>query len=245
MTPVDLIRAVDPHVRLRLLRGRQGPEGPARRQGRQPGGDGEARASGPARVHDLHRGVPGVPGGGPPPGGAGRRGGRPPGDAGGRPGTQARRPRRPAAGVRPVRGEVLDARDDGDGPEHRVERRERARVGGPVGQPAVRVGLLPAADPDVRQDRPAHRRGAVRGRPRRAQGAQGRHRRPRSRRGRPGGAGRGLSRRSSASTPAATSRRTRASSSPRRSTRCSRRGTPSGRCSTGARSGSRTSWARR
>ena len=58
-----------PQVRLRLLRGRQGPEGPARRQGRQPRRDDEPRAAGPARVHDHHRGLPGLPGGGPEPAG--------------------------------------------------------------------------------------------------------------------------------------------------------------------------------
>ncbi len=37
-------------------------------------------------------------------------------------GPQARRPRRPAAGQRPVRGQVLDARHDGDGAQHRPVR---------------------------------------------------------------------------------------------------------------------------
>ena len=60
------------------------------------------------------------------------------------------------------------------------------------GQPAVRVGLLPPADPDVRQDRAAHRRRAVRARARRAQAEQGRHRRPRPGRRRPAAAGRGV-----------------------------------------------------
>ena len=39
--------------------------------------------------------------------------------------------------------------------------------------------------------------------------------------------------------------RIRATSSPRRSTRCSRPGTPTAQCSTGGRSGFRTTWARR
>ena len=234
------------HVRLRLLRGRQGPEGPARRQGREPGRDGEARPAGAARLHDLDRGVPGVPGGG-----DGRRPGwttqvaAPPRDAGGDPRQEAGRPGRPAAGVGAVRGEVLDARDDGDRPQHRAERRLGARPGGAVGQPAVRVGLLPAADPDVRQDRAAHRRRAVRARARRAEGAQGRRRRPRSGRGRPGGAGRGVpgdrARGDRQRLPAGPAR----AAGGRRSTRCSRRGTPTAPCSTGARSGSRTSWAPR
>ena len=42
-------------------------------------------------------------------------------------GQAARRPRRPAAGQRALRREVLDAGDDGHRPEHRPERRQRAR----------------------------------------------------------------------------------------------------------------------
>ena len=162
-----------------------------------------------------------------------------------RPREEAGRPGRPAAGVGAVRGEVLHAGDDGDGPEHRAERRIGPRAGGAVGQPAVRVGLLPAADPDVRQDRAAHRRRAVRARAGRAEGAQGRPRRPRSGRRRPGGAGRGVpgdrARAHRQRLPAGPAR----AAGGRRSTRCSRRGTPTAPCSTGARSGSRTTWAPR
>ncbi len=57
-----------------------------------------------------------------------------------------------------------------------LERRVGARVGGAVGEPAVRLGLLPPVDPDVRQDGAAHRRGAVRARAGRGQVAQGRDR---------------------------------------------------------------------
>ena len=39
-----------------------------------------------------------------------------------------------------------------------VDRRQRARPGRPVGQRALRVGLLPPPDPDVRQDGAAHQR---------------------------------------------------------------------------------------
>ena len=42
-------------------------------------------------------------------------------------GTHARRRRRPAAGQRPLGRGVLDARDDGDGPQHRPQRRVRRR----------------------------------------------------------------------------------------------------------------------
>ena len=84
--------------------------------------------------------------------------------------------RRPAAGVGALRGEVLDARDDGDRPQHRAERRVRAGPGQAGGQRALRLGLLPPADPDVRQDGPGHRRRALRGRHRGGQEGQG-HRR--------------------------------------------------------------------
>ena len=47
---------------------------------------------------------------------------------------------------------VLDARDDGDGAEHRAERRQRQGLGRGVRRRAVRLGFLPAAAADVRQD---------------------------------------------------------------------------------------------
>ena len=56
------------------------------------------------------------------------------------------------------------------------ESRARPRRAG--GRRAVRLGLLPPADPDVRQDRPGHRRRPVRGRHRRGQARQGHRRRP-------------------------------------------------------------------
>ena len=50
-------------------------------------------------------------------------------------------------------------------------------LAGAVGQPAVRLGLLPAADPDVRQDGPAHRRASGSSTPStRLKRAQGCHR---------------------------------------------------------------------
>ena len=66
----------------------------------------------------------------------------------------------------------LDARDDGHRPQHRAERRERRGARQAVRQRAVRLGLLPAAAADVRQDR-AGRRG-LRGRARPGQEGQGR-----------------------------------------------------------------------
>ena len=78
--------------------------------------------------------------------------------------------------------EVLDARDDGDRPQHRPQRRVGAGPGRAGRQRAVRLGLLPPADPDVRQDRARHRRRAVRARPRRGQARAGHRHRPRPRR---------------------------------------------------------------
>ena len=70
-------------------------------------------------------------------------------------GKTARRRGRPAAGLGALGREVLDARDDGDGPQHRAQRRLGAGPGRAGRQRAVRLGLLPPADPDVRQDRAA------------------------------------------------------------------------------------------
>ena len=53
--------ASDRQVRLRLRRGQQGPEGPARRQGREPRRDDQPRPAGAARVHHHHRGLQGLP----------------------------------------------------------------------------------------------------------------------------------------------------------------------------------------
>ena len=111
--------------------------------------------------------------------------------------------------------EVLDARDDGDGPQRRPQRRVGARPGRAERRRAVRAGLLPPAAADVRRDRARHRRpsvfsdGARRGSRRTA--APTTDTRPRRRR--PARAWSRPSRAIVASTPAATSRRTRASSS--------------------------------
>ena len=116
-------------VRLRLHRGQQGPEGPARRQGREP------------RRDDATWACPSRPASPSPPRPAGttsstRR--RPPELA---PrstehltalekadGQDARRPGRPAAGLASARGAVLHARDDGDRPQRRPQRRVGARA---------------------------------------------------------------------------------------------------------------------
>ena len=94
-------------------------------------------------------------------------------------------------------GEVLDAGDDGHRPQHRAQRRERAGPGQAVGQRPLRLGLLPAARADVRQDRPRRRRRGVRPRLRRGQEGEGHEGRPRARRGRPASSRASASRRSS------------------------------------------------
>ena len=71
----------------------------------------------------------------------------------GPPGPVARRPPRPAAAGRPLRRAVLDARDDGDDPGHRAQRRHRRRARGAQRRRTLRVGLVPPADPDVRSHR--------------------------------------------------------------------------------------------
>ncbi len=160
-------------------------------------------------------------------------------------GPPARRPRRPAAGQRAVRGQVLDARDDGDGAEHRPVRRVGARPGQAVRQRPVRLGLLPAPDPDVRQDRARHRGRGLRARDR---FRPSRPRAPRTTSTWTPTTCAGswtASRRSSASTPGATSRRTRGSRWTWPSSRCSARGTPTGPSCTGARNASRPTSAPR
>ncbi len=195
-------------VRLRLRRGRAGHEGPARRQGRQPRRDDLARPSRPARLRHHDRGLPRLPGRRRGAGRAGCRGQRAPGGARGGDRQAAGRPGGPAAGQRAVRREVLDARDDGHRPQHRAERRERQRAGQAVGQRAVRVGLLPAAAADVRQDG-AGRRG-LRGGPGRGQDGQGHQERPGPGRGGPARPGRPVQGRWCRTRPGSRSRRTRA-----------------------------------
>jgi hypothetical protein len=111
-----------------------------------------------------------------------------PARAAGRP--QARAGRRPAARVGPLRGEVLDARHDGDGPQRRPQRPLRPRPGEPLRRPALRLGLLPPPGADVRQDRARDRRRGLRTAPGRRQAAQGLHQRSLSGRRRPRGPGR-------------------------------------------------------
>ena len=82
--------------------------------------------------------------------------------------------RRSPCSFRSVRGEVLDAGDDGHGSEPGFERPERRRAGPYDGERAVRVGRLPPVHPDVRERRPGDREERVRGELSRAQGQAGR-----------------------------------------------------------------------
>ena len=112
---------------------------------------------------------------------------------------------------------------------------------------AVRLGLLPSADPDVRQDRARHRRRATSTtRCDAGEDGPGRRERPRPRRGRPAGA-----RRRVQEDRRATQTGREFPQDPREQLdladpgRSSTPGTPTGPRSTAARSASRTTWAPR
>ena len=134
----------------------------------------------------LHARRPGVPrrarGGGR--GGAGR--------VGGARGQAAGRRAGPVAGVGALGGARVDAGDDGHGPEPGPQRRLRPRARGAHGEPALRVGRVPALRADVRQRLPRDPGRGARGRDRAPQGGRRRDRRRRARRGRAARAGRRL-----------------------------------------------------
>ena len=100
---------------------------PARRQGRRPRRDDQRRPADPARLHDhdrslqrllrQRRAAPGRPVGRRPRGGQAGRGEHRQG---------LRRPGQPAARQRPLRRQVLDARDDGHGPQPGPQRSRRS-----------------------------------------------------------------------------------------------------------------------
>ena len=144
------------HLRLgrRPRRGRRHDARPARRQGRGPRRDDQRRPPGPARLHHHDRGVQRLlhrrreaarrP--------VGRRPrGRPRGRGGDR--QALRRCGRPAPGVGPLGRQVLDARDDGHGPQPGAQRGDAPRADRADRQRALRLGRLPAVHPDVRADR--------------------------------------------------------------------------------------------
>ena len=158
------------------------PEGPARRQGGEPGRDDLGPGpAGPAGVHDHDRGLCRLPAGRLARG-TRRRAGRARRPAGDRDGPSLRGPGRPAAAQRALGGQVLHARDDGHHPEPGSQPGEHGGPGGGHRSPVVRPGQPPPPDPDVRVD--GGRGGRRRLRPRR-----------RPRRGRPGRGGRPFRRR--------------------------------------------------
>ena len=83
-----------------------------------------------------------------------------------------RRPGQPAARERPLGRQVLDARDDGHGPQPRPQRADARGPDRAHRQRALRLGRVPALHPDVRPDRDGRARRAVRPCPRRGQGAR-------------------------------------------------------------------------
>ena len=156
-----------------------------------------------------------------------------------------RRSGQPAPRERPVRREVLDARDDGHGPEPGPQRSDAARAHQAHRQRALRLGRLSPLHPDVRADRHGGQRRALRPRPRGSQGRARRQAGHRPRRGRAPGARRGVQGASSRPTPVATSPRTPTSSSTSRSRPSSPRGSASAPRTTARTRTSRTTWARR
>ena len=96
-------------------------------------------------------------------------------------------PAQPAAGVVPLRREVLDARHDGHRAEHRPERRGRRRPRRAHRRPALRVRRVPAPRADVRHRGAGRARRAVRGRARAVSRAARRRQRRGARRRRPEG----------------------------------------------------------
>ena len=153
-------------------------------------------------------------------------------------------PAEPAPRVGPVGGQVLDAGDDGHGPQPRAQRGDPARARHADRQRAVRLGRLPALHPDVRADRHGRPRRAVRRGPGRGEGTRAARSRtpistrPTSERSPT------TTRPSSARSPAATSRKTRTSSWTSRSRRSSRRGSASAPTTTASTTRSPTTSAR-
>ena len=174
-------------------------------------------------------------------------GGRPRGRPRGRgPDRQGLRERRGSApGERPVRRQVLDARDDGHGPQPRSERGDPPRPRRADRQRAVRLGRVPAVHPDVRPDRHGRegralrsRPGCRQGRPRRGPGHGPRCRRAAGARRRVQGDRAGRYR-----PPVPERSATTSWTSPSRPS--SRAGSASGRWTTATTRRSPTTWARR
>ena len=149
-----------------FLRARQGRrqshhEGPARRQRLGPCRDDERGPAGPARIHDLDRGLQHLlPGEG--------EDSRRDRSRDRRTGQEARKGRRrdagldrePAAGLGALGREVLDAGHDGHDPQPRLERRGGRRIEAAHQQRPVCVRQLPPLHPDVRQRRAGDSQGS-------------------------------------------------------------------------------------
>ena len=156
-------------------------------------GDGAPRRARPRRLHDHDRRLPCLHG-------SRRRApsrsrGR---DRGARRQARAcdrcglRRSLQPAARLGSLGRGDLDAGHDGHDPRPRSQRRDDERAGRSDRQRAVRLRLVPTADPDVRRGRRGSRRASLRARADRAQGRVRRRRRRRADRARPAAADRAL-----------------------------------------------------
>ena len=133
-----------------------------------PRRDDADRRSGPRGVHDHDRRLPRLHARGQANAGRARGGDRRARRAPRGARRQApRRRRRPAARLRALGRRRLDARDDGHDPQPRPQRRRDRGPRAQDRQRALRVRLVPAADPDVRRGRRRHRRARVRAAPHR------------------------------------------------------------------------------
>ena len=158
----------------------------------------------------------------------------------------ARRRRRPAARLGPLRRARVDAGHDGHGPQPRPQRRVGRGARG--ARPATRASRGTPTAASCRCSATscaASPASSSRTRSRQLKARARREARHRARRRRAARADATASRRSSASRPARTSRRTRRSSCARRSAPCSTRGWASARSTTAASTASPTTGARR
>ena len=165
-------------LRRRRGRWRRQDEGPAGRQGRQPGGDERAGPAGAARPDHHHRGLRALLRRRPQLSlGAGGPGEHRPGQGGGADRQGVRRCRQPAAGLGALRRAGVHAGHDGHGAEPGPQRRDGGGAGQAVGGPPLRLRQLPPVHPDVFQRGAGAGARPVRGDPGRSQGPAGGHRR--------------------------------------------------------------------
>ena len=144
-----------------------------------------AGSAGAARLHDLHRRLHDLlQGKGEDSAGHRSRDRRERQEAGKGRRRDARIDRQPAARLRPLGRQVLDARHDGHDPQSRPERSSGRRVEGADQERPLRVRQLPPLHPDVRQRRARDSEGRVRARIRGDQEVPQRQARYRARRGR-------------------------------------------------------------